>query len=145
MALKDLIDVAGLPTTASSRVREHHVAERDSTVAARLAEAGAVAAGTATFALGTDTGGSIRVPAALNGVVGLKPTYGLVPVDGVVPLSWSLDHVGPLTRATTTSSGSHPRSRKRYGRRQPVSRISGRGSWTWRSPWPTTSRARSGG
>ncbi|MEU0074016.1 amidase [Streptomyces sp. NPDC006332] len=58
----------------------------------------AVAAGTATFALGTDTGGSIRVPAALNGVVGLKPTYGLVPRYGVTSLSWSLDHVGPITR-----------------------------------------------
>ncbi|MBZ4320940.1 amidase [Streptomyces huiliensis] len=140
MALKDLIDVAGTPTRAGSRVREHHMADRDSTVAARLAEAGAVllgkaqthefayglttpqtrnawdpdrvaggssggsavavAAGTATFALGTDTGGSIRVPAALNGVVGLKPTYGLVPADGVFPLSWSLDHVGPLTRTS---------------------------------------------
>ncbi|MEI5100743.1 amidase family protein [Streptomyces sp. PmtG] len=58
----------------------------------------AVAAGAATFSIGTDTGGSIRVPAALNGVVGLKPTYGLVPTDGVTSLSWSLDHVGPLTR-----------------------------------------------
>ncbi|MFJ6722584.1 amidase [Streptomyces sp. NPDC091259] len=58
----------------------------------------AVASGTATFALGTDTGGSIRVPAALNGVVGLKPTYGLVPRHGVTSLSWSLDHVGPITR-----------------------------------------------
>ncbi|MGI5424367.1 amidase [Streptomyces sp. CA-179760] len=58
----------------------------------------AVAAGAATFALGTDTGGSIRVPAALNGVVGLKPTYGLVPRHGVTSLSWSLDHVGPITR-----------------------------------------------
>ncbi|MBY8883627.1 amidase [Streptomyces sp. PTM05] len=58
----------------------------------------AVASGAATFALGTDTGGSIRVPAALNGVVGLKPTYGLVPRHGVTSLSWSLDHVGPLTR-----------------------------------------------
>ncbi|MGW4507896.1 amidase [Streptomyces sp. NPDC004436] len=58
----------------------------------------AVAAGTATFALGTDTGGSIRVPAALNGVVGLKPTYGLVSRHGVTSLSWSLDHVGPITR-----------------------------------------------
>ncbi|GEK03038.1 amidase [Streptomyces sp. 1-11] len=58
----------------------------------------AVAAGGATFAMGTDTGGSIRVPAALNGVVGLKPTYGLVPRTGVTSLSWSLDHVGPLTR-----------------------------------------------
>ncbi|MEU8915131.1 amidase [Streptomyces nigrescens] len=136
--LKDLIDVAGLPTTASSRVREGHVAPADSAVTRSLFDAGAVllgkththefayglttpqtrnawdqdrvaggssggsavavAAGAATFALGTDTGGSIRVPAALNGVVGLKPTYGLVSRDGVTSLSWSLDHVGPLTR-----------------------------------------------
>ncbi|WP_369216533.1 amidase [Streptomyces flavofungini] len=58
----------------------------------------AVAAGSAAFALGTDTGGSIRVPASLNGVVGLKPTYGLVSRHGVTSLSWSLDHVGPITR-----------------------------------------------
>ncbi|MFD9817203.1 amidase [Streptomyces sp. NPDC059080] len=64
----------------------------------------AVATGAATFALGTDTGGSIRVPAALNGVVGLKPTYGLVPRRGVTPLSWSLDHVGPLTRTVADAA-----------------------------------------
>ncbi|GAA1961919.1 amidase [Kitasatospora viridis] len=138
MALKDLIDVNGMATTASSRVRADHRATADSTVAARLGAAGAillgkththefafglttpqtrnawdrdrvaggssggsavaVASGSATFALGTDTGGSIRVPAALNGVVGLKPTYGLVPRHGVTSLSWSLDHVGPITR-----------------------------------------------
>ncbi|MFC8594061.1 amidase [Streptomyces atroolivaceus] len=138
MALKDLIDAEGVPTTASSHVRAGHVAERDSRVAERLGAAGAVllgkththefayglttpqtnnawdhsrvaggssggsavavAAGGATFAMGTDTGGSIRVPAALNGVVGLKPTYGLVPRTGVTSLSWSLDHVGPLAR-----------------------------------------------
>ncbi|MGC0380387.1 amidase [Streptomyces sp. SAI-129] len=138
MGLKDLIDVAGVATSASSRVRAGHRAEASSTVAARLEAGGAalvgkththefayglttpqtsnawdtgrvaggssggsavaVAAGTATFALGTDTGGSIRVPAALNGVVGLKPTYGLVPRHGVTSLSWSLDHVGPITR-----------------------------------------------
>ncbi|MFI7020574.1 amidase [Streptomyces sp. NPDC050164] len=140
MGLKDLIDVAGTTTSASSRVRSDHRAQTDSTVAARLSAAGAVlvgkththefayglttpqtrnawdpgrvaggssggsavavAAGAATFALGTDTGGSIRVPAALNGVVGLKPTYGLVPRHGVTSLSWSLDHVGPITRTT---------------------------------------------
>ncbi|MEV0264229.1 amidase [Streptomyces sp. NPDC050617] len=61
--------------------------------------AAAVAAGAATFALGTDTGGSIRIPAALTGVVGLKPTFGLVSRQGVAPLSWSLDHVGPITRS----------------------------------------------
>ncbi|MER0247231.1 amidase [Streptomyces sp. HSW2009] len=136
--LKDLFDVAGLPTTASSQVRAGHVAAADSVMVSRLHAAGAVlvgkththefayglttpqtrnaidqsrvaggssggsavavAAGAATFALGTDTGGSIRVPAALNGLVGLKPTYGLLPRTGVTSLSWSLDHIGPLTR-----------------------------------------------
>jgi aspartyl-tRNA(Asn)/glutamyl-tRNA(Gln) amidotransferase subunit A len=144
MGLKDLIDVAGAATTASSRVRADHRAESDSTVAALLKKAGAVllgkththefafglttpqthnawdqarvvggssvgsavavAAGAAVFALGTDTGGSIRVPASLNGVVGLKPTHGLVSRHGVTSLSWSLDHVGPITRTVEDTS-----------------------------------------
>jgi len=58
----------------------------------------AVATGMSLAALGTDTGGSIRIPAALCGVVGLKPTFGRVSGRGVIPLSWNLDHVGPLTR-----------------------------------------------
>ncbi|POX37456.1 Asp-tRNA(Asn)/Glu-tRNA(Gln) amidotransferase GatCAB subunit A [Streptomyces sp. Ru73] len=138
MALKDLIDTAGVETAAGSAVRAGRVPDRDATVAALLKQAGAVlvgkahthefayglttpqtrnpraldrvpggssggsaaavAAGSATFALGTDTGGSIRVPAALTGTVGLKPTYGLVSGEGVAALSWSLDHVGPITR-----------------------------------------------
>jgi aspartyl-tRNA(Asn)/glutamyl-tRNA(Gln) amidotransferase subunit A len=58
--------------------------------------AAAVAAGLCYAAIGTDTAGSIREPAALCGCVGFKPTYGRVPARGVIPLSWSLDHVGPL-------------------------------------------------
>jgi len=60
--------------------------------------AAALAARFCPGALGTDTGGSVRVPAALCGVVGLKPTFGRVSLRGVIPLSWNLDHVGPLAR-----------------------------------------------
>ncbi|MFC5584183.1 amidase [Nitratireductor kimnyeongensis] len=138
IALKDLIDVAGLPTSASSRVQEGHVAQTDAPVVKQIRESGAIFAGKththefafglttpqtanpwhtehtpggssggsaaavsyggALAALGTDTGGSIRVPAALCGVVGLKPTRGTVSLEGVIPLAPSLDHVGPITR-----------------------------------------------
>ncbi len=141
ISLKDLIDVAGEVTTASSRVLEHNVAERDAPIVTRLRHAGAIFLGKTNlheFALGTtsedsafgpvrnphdpsrvaggssggsavavvtgmglasigsDTGGSIRIPAAACGIVGLKPSHGDVPTDGVVPLSTSLDHIGPL-------------------------------------------------
>jgi aspartyl-tRNA(Asn)/glutamyl-tRNA(Gln) amidotransferase subunit A len=144
ISIKDLIDIAGKPTSAASRVRSDHVAAEDATVVLRLRRAGAVVIGKTNlheFALGTttdvsaygpvrnphdqsrvaggssggsaaavalgmgeasigsDTGGSIRIPAAACGVVGLKPTYGEVPLDGVVPLSRTLDHVGPITRS----------------------------------------------
>src|SRR5438309_11311554 len=58
----------------------------------------AVAAGLCFMAMGSDTGGSIRIPAGLSGVVGLKATYGRVSRAGVMPHTWSLDHAGPLSR-----------------------------------------------
>ncbi len=61
--------------------------------------AASVAVSSSLFSLGTDTGGSIRVPAALCGVIGMKPTYGRVSKRGVIPLSWSLDHAGPLAKS----------------------------------------------
>ena len=66
--------------------------------------AAAVADGMVYAALGSDTGGSIRIPAALCGVVGLKPTYGRVSLEGCMPLAWSLDHAGPLTRSVADAA-----------------------------------------
>src|ERR1039458_7576175 len=141
VALKDLIDTAGVRTTAASALYKDRGPGEDADVVRRLRQAGAVivgknnlhefayggsslvsyfgdvhnpwdvgriaggssggsaaavVAGLAYAALGTDTAGSIREPAALCGCVGLKPTYGRVSVRGVIPLSPSLDHVGPL-------------------------------------------------
>ena len=143
IAVKDIIDVRGIPTTAASRVREGHIAAADAPVITRLRDAGAVivgktnldefafgttsensafgairhpldtsrspggssggsavavATGMALAALGSDTGGSIRIPAAACGIVGLKPTLGEISTDGVVPLAKTFDHVGPFTR-----------------------------------------------
>ena len=142
IAVKDVIDVAGMPTTAASKIL-HRVPERDAECVARLRAAravvvgklnthefafgaltnsphfgparnpwdlerttggssggsgAAVAAGLVDVALGTDTAGSIRIPAAFCGVTGHRPTVGLVPTDGVVPVAWTLDAVGPLAR-----------------------------------------------
>jgi len=141
--LKDIIDYAGLPTTAHSKILQDNVARADAVVAQKLRAAGGVfmgklathefatggpcfdlpwpparnpwnrehfcggsssgsgvatAAGFLPAAIGSDTGGSIRNPATMCGVVGMKGTYGLVSRRGVFPLAYSLDHVGPLTR-----------------------------------------------
>jgi aspartyl-tRNA(Asn)/glutamyl-tRNA(Gln) amidotransferase subunit A len=141
VALKDLIDTAGVRTTAASALYKDRVPSEDADVVRRLRQAGAVivgknnlhefayggsslvsyfgdvhnpwdvgrvaggssggsaaavVAGMAYAAIGTDTAGSIREPAALCGCVGIKPTYGRVSSRGVIPLSPSLDHVGPL-------------------------------------------------
>jgi aspartyl-tRNA(Asn)/glutamyl-tRNA(Gln) amidotransferase subunit A len=146
IALKDIVDVEGLPTTCASRVREGHVAEKDAVVVAHLRRAGAVFIGKTNLhefamgttnedsaygaarhphddtrspggssggsaiavtcgmslgAVGTDTGGSIRIPASVCGLVGIKPAFNELSCDGVVPLSRSLDHVGPLARTLT--------------------------------------------
>ncbi|RSN10488.1 amidase [Nonomuraea sp. WAC 01424] len=141
VAVKDLIDVAGLPCTMGSRHFAGHVAEADAACVTLLREAGAVivgkttthefaygptgdrsangpsrnprdpgrmsggssggsaaavAAGLVPLALGTDTGGSVRIPAALCGIAGFKPAYDAIPTHGVFPLSRSFDHVGVL-------------------------------------------------
>jgi aspartyl-tRNA(Asn)/glutamyl-tRNA(Gln) amidotransferase subunit A len=64
----------------------------------------AVTCGMVWAALGSDTGGSIRIPAALCGIVGLKPTFGRVSLHGAVPLAWSLDHAGPMTRSVADAA-----------------------------------------
>ncbi len=142
LAVKDIFDVVGYPTTAGSSFLSD-IPDSDAKVVAQLREAGclvmgktnthefamggttinphfgttrnpwdtqriaggssggsavAVAAGMALVGLGSDTAGSIRIPAALCGVVGFKPTYDRLSCAGVVPLSWSLDHVGLLTK-----------------------------------------------
>ena len=66
--------------------------------------AAAVAAGACVVGMGSDTAGSIRIPASLCGIVGLKPTYGRVSRSGVTPFAWSLDHVGPLTRTVSDAA-----------------------------------------
>lgn len=141
IGLKDIFDLAGVPTTAHSRLYEDNISREDSAVAARLKEAGAiilgklatyefalggpsfdlpwpparnpwdqsritggsssgtgvaVSAGLVLAGIGSDTGGSIRFPAAYCGVAGIKPTYGLVSRRGAVPLAYSLDTVGPM-------------------------------------------------
>jgi aspartyl-tRNA(Asn)/glutamyl-tRNA(Gln) amidotransferase subunit A len=143
VGIKDIFDVAGMPTTAGAREFAHTRPTRDSGAVARLRAAGAVILGkthTTQFAyrdpaptrnpwnpahtpggsssgsaaavaarmvpgtIGSQTVGSILRPAAYCGVVGLKGPHGLVPLDGCVPLAWSLDHAGPFTRSVADAA-----------------------------------------
>src|SRR3546814_7200215 len=80
------------------------ISDLSSDVCSSDLSAAAVAAGLCVASLGSDTGGSIRIPAAYCGVVGLKPSYGLVSTRGVTPLSYRYDHVGPLTRSVADAA-----------------------------------------
>ncbi len=101
--------------------------------------AAAVATGMAFASVGTDTGGSIRIPAALCGLVGLKPTFGLVSVAGTVPLCESMDHAGPLARSVADAcivfeaiAGAYPRGVARPNHR----RLRKKGRKRFRLGWP---------
>jgi Asp-tRNA(Asn)/Glu-tRNA(Gln) amidotransferase A subunit family amidase len=101
----------------------------------------ATAVGAAFGAIGTDTGGSIRVPAAINGLAGLKPTLGLVSRHGVVPLSTSMDHAGPMARSVVDCSTRSIREAliARCPTTPPASRAAQRAlAWVWTA---TTSSA----
>src|SRR6202165_4370366 len=118
IAVKDLFAARAIRTTAGARILHAWVPSPDRVTPANPwwgvarnphdptrspggssgGSAIAVVAGLCAGALGSDTGGSIRVPAALCGCVGLKPTFGAIPLEGTIPLGWSLDHAGPLAR-----------------------------------------------
>ncbi len=84
-------------STLGGQMRNPHAVDRSPSGSSGGSGAG-IAAGFAVFALGTDTGGSIRGPSAVNGIAGLKPTFGLTGRSGIIPLSLSLDTVGPMAR-----------------------------------------------
>lgn len=94
------------PTSETSAFgpTENPVAENHVTGGSSSGSAAAVAAGDVELALGTDTGASVRVPASYCGIVGMKPTYGRVPLRGVVPLAYSMDHIGTLARDVKTAT-----------------------------------------
>jgi Asp-tRNA(Asn)/Glu-tRNA(Gln) amidotransferase A subunit family amidase len=94
------------PTSETSAFgpTENPVAEGHVTGGSSSGSAAAVASGEVDLALGTDTGGSVRIPASYCGIVGMKPTYGRVPLRGVVPLAYSMDHVGTLARDVETAT-----------------------------------------
>ena len=103
--------------------------------------AAAVAAGDVELALGTDSGGSIRIPAAWCGVVGFKPTYGLVPADGCFPLAPSYDHVGPIASSVAGLHRAHAARSRRSSSRPRSARSTTFASASRGSSTPTRSCA----
>lgn len=99
LGLTNMSEFATGPAISTLGGQMHNPQALDRTPAGSSGGNGAaIAAGFAAFALGTDTGGSIRGPSAVNGIVGLKPTFGLAGRGGIIPLALSLDTVGPMAR-----------------------------------------------
>jgi amidase len=100
IAIKDNVCIADVPMMNGASTLEGYVPDVDATIVTRVLDAGGtilVAAGEVDMAIGGDQGGSIRIPSSFCGIYGMKPTHGLVPYTGVMPIELTIDHTGPMT------------------------------------------------